>query len=39
MKKKWEFYEVNEEEINKISEKYNISKLLARVLINRDIKE
>ena len=39
MKKKWEFYEINDEEINRISEKCNISKLLARVLVNRNIKE
>ena len=37
MKKKWEFYEADENKINEISEKYNISKLLARVLVNRKI--
>lgn len=37
MKKKWEFYEVDDKKIDEISEKYNISKLLARVLVNRGI--
>lgn len=37
MKKKWVFFEVDEEKINEISKKYNVSKLLARVLVNRNI--
>lgn len=37
MKKKWEFYDVDDKKIDEISEKYNISKLLARVLVNRGI--
>lgn len=37
MKKKWSFYEVEEEKINEISSKYKISELLARVLVNRGI--
>ncbi len=37
MKKKWEFYEADENKINELSEKYNISKILARVLVNRNI--
>ncbi len=37
MNKKWEYYEVNEEKINEISKKFNISKLLAKILINRDV--
>lgn len=37
MKKKWSFYEVEEAKINEISNKYNISELLARVLVNRGI--
>lgn len=37
MKKKWNFYEVEETKINEIANKYNISKLLARILINREI--
>ena len=39
MNKKWQIYETDENKINKISEKYNINKLLATILINRDIKE
>lgn len=37
MKKKWEFYEADDKKIEEISEKYNISRLLARVLVNRGI--
>lgn len=37
MKKKWEFFEVDDKKIDEISQKHNISKLLARVLINRNI--
>lgn len=39
MNKKWEYYEVQEEKIEEISKKFNISKLLARILINREIIE
>lgn len=39
MKKRWEFYDVDDKKIDEISEKYNISKLLARVLVNRGITE
>lgn len=37
MSKKWEYYEVNEGKIDEISKKFNISKLLAKILINRQI--
>lgn len=37
MNKKWELYDYNEKEVEEISLKYNISKLLATVLINRNI--
>lgn len=39
MKKKWSFYEVEEKQIEEISSKYNISELLARILVNRGITE
>ena len=39
MKKKWEYYEIKKELIEKISTKHNISKLLATVLVNRNITE
>ena len=39
MNKKWEYYEANEERVNEIAEKFNISKLLAKILVNRDIVE
>lgn len=39
MKKKWQIYDIDEQEIEKISKKYNINKLLATILINRKIDE
>ena len=37
MKKKWEFYEADETKINEISNKFNISKLLSKIIVNREI--
>ncbi|MDO5555852.1 MAG: DHH family phosphoesterase [Clostridia bacterium] len=37
MNKKWEYYESNEEKVKEISEKFNISNLLAKILVNREI--
>ena len=39
MNKKWQIYEANVEETNRIAEKYNINKLLASIIINRKIKK
>ena len=39
MNKKWQIYETNEEKINQISQKYNLNKLLASIIINRNINE
>ena len=39
MNKKWQIYETNEQKINQISQKYNLNKLLASIIINRNIKE
>jgi len=39
MNKKWQIYETDEAEINRISNKYNINKLLSSILINRQIEE
>ena len=39
MRKKWEYYEQNEDLVSKIANKHNISKILARILINRNIIE
>lgn len=39
MNKKWEYYEAQEEKVEEISNKFNISKLLAKILVNRDIVE
>ena len=39
MNKKWQLYEINEEEVEKIENKYKINKLLATILVSRNIKE
>lgn len=39
MNKKWEFYDENNQKIIDISKKHNISELLARVLVNREVLE
>ncbi len=39
MNKKWQVYTSNEEEINKIVEKYNLNRLLATILVNKKIRE
>ena len=39
MNKKWEYYESNEQKVEEISTKFNISTLLAKILVNRDITE
>lgn len=37
MNKKWQFYEYDEEKIEEFSKKYNVNKLLATILVNRNI--
>ena len=37
MNKKWEYYNVDEEKVREISEKFNIDKLISRILVNRGI--
>ncbi len=39
MNKKWQIYENNEEKIKEIQEKYQLNKLLATILVNRNITE
>ena len=39
MNKKWQIYEPNEKEVNKISQKFNINKLLASIIVNRNVPE
>ena len=39
MTKKWQIYESNNEKIEEISKKYNLNKLLATILVNRNIEE
>lgn len=37
MKKKWEYYDSNVEEVNKLVQEFQIPELVARVLVNRNI--
>ena len=37
MNKKWQIYEVDEEKVEKLSQKYNLNKLLSTILVNRNI--
>ncbi len=37
MNKSWQYYEANYEQVEEISKKFNISKLLAQILINKQI--
>ena len=39
MNKKWQIYETDESKINEIQEKYQINRLLATILVNRNITE
>ena len=39
MKKKWEYYDQNQELVEKIAKEHNISNLLAKILVNRNITE
>lgn len=39
MNKKWQIYENNEEKIKEIEEKHQLNKLLATILVNRNITE
>lgn len=37
MNRKWEVYEVEEDKVEQLSRKYNISKLVAKILVNKNI--
>lgn len=37
MNKKWECYSVDEDKVNELSKEYNLSKILANILVNRNI--
>ena len=37
MNKKWECYSVDEDKVNELSKDYNLSKILANILVNRNI--
>ena len=39
MNKKWEYYEIDENIVGKVATKYNVSRLLAKILINRNLIE
>lgn len=39
MKKRWEYYEVDENIVENISKKHNISRIIAQILVNRGIVE
>ena len=39
MNKKWQIYQVNDEKVKELQEKYNINKLLSTILVNRGITE
>lgn len=39
MNKEWHFFSTNREKVEEVSKKYNINKLLATILVNRDIVE
>ena len=39
MNKKWECYDVDEEKVKELAEKYNINELLAKILVNKKITE
>lgn len=38
MNKKWEFYGRNEEEVRKVQEEFNLSRLLATIIVNKGLK-
>ena len=39
MRKKWEFYDTDDNVVTEVAKKYNLNKLLATVLVNRNIVE
>ena len=39
MNKKWQIYETDERKVEEIAERYNLNKLLATILVNRNIVE
>ena len=39
MKSKWEYYKINEQKVEEIQKEYNINKLLATILANREIED
>ncbi len=39
MNKKWEGYKINEEEVSQIAKNHNISELMAKIIMNRNIPE
>ena len=39
MKTKWEYYKINEAKVKEIQEKFNVNRLLATILSNREIED
>lgn len=39
MNKKWEYYEINEAQVNNLIEKYKLNSILAKTLVNKGITE
>ena len=39
MRKKWELYEENEEDVTLLKEKFGINTLLAKILVNKGLKD
>ena len=37
MNKKWECYEVDENKVQDLMNKYNVNEILARILVNKNI--
>ena len=39
MNKKWECYQINEEKVEKTASEFNISRLIATILVNKGLEE
>ena len=39
MNKKWECYQTDEEKVKKMAKEYNISPLIATILVNKNLEE
>ena len=39
MNKKWEYYDINTKEVEEIKNKYNVSRLVATVISNKNLQD